>query len=186
MKLESSEIETVTECLLTMLTQHEHLKPQIRRFVFDLTSSGLPSGSQVKSHLLVESLIQSLEMVTTDHAIRNESESQSFTAISQHNFTLIFLLKSIKTILTTSDVAVVGKAFVLDTSSNEHFQYLMRSLCSSLVRILVKSGYLVHVSNGLDCFYEIWSEDFYDQQLAEHNVIGILQQGSKVISTMFA
>lgn len=159
-----------------MLTHHEHLKPQIRQICFGLSSSGLPAGSQVKSSYFLESLVNSLEMVTTDHAIRKNDnpEPQTLTALSQHNFTLIFLLKSIKAILTTSDMAKVGKIYALNTMSNDLHQHLIRSLCGSLVRILLKSGYLVHICNALDCFYEIWSEEIYDQQLIELNVVHIL------------
>jgi hypothetical protein len=62
---------------------------------------------------------------------------------------------------------------------------MMKTLCSSLVRVLTKSGYLLHISNALDCFYEIWSEDYYDQMLIENNVIGLLKQGNEYMTTMF-
>ena len=41
----------------------------------------------------------------------------------------------------------------------------------------MQSGDLLLIANCLDCFYEIWSEENYNQLLKDFNILALMKQG---------
>lgn len=104
--------------------------------------------------------------------------------LTEHNYTVIFLMRSIKALLTTAKMSEAGFTTFRLNQGNQHEWYIISTLGTSLIRIL-KCGYLLHISNALDCFYEIWSEDFYNAILQEHNLLPMMRNGFSFLQHMF-
>lgn len=84
---------------------------------------------------------------------------------SETNFSLIFLLRSIKTIFTSSPNSNPIQASNFDFSQ----------FCECL-KLVLQSGKILCSANAIDCLYEVWSENWYDKHLENSGIMSLLQQ----------
>ena len=77
--------------------------------------------------------------------------------IGKDTMAKVFLLKAIQTILTTSEQSTQTVMVCQDESIIQEVTGLLIDSC--------QSGDLVLIASALDAFYDIFSEDFYDQVL---------------------
>lgn len=105
-RLDGVEIENACECLMKILSPELGSQDDIRVYCFSLT----PPPSQERIHMpFLEVLVNSLNSITTDESLKEENkqgmEASSNKKLSSHNYTVIFLLRNIKTLLTTAKMS---------------------------------------------------------------------------------
>ena len=82
---------------------------------------------------------------------------------SETNFALIYLLRSIKAIFTSSP-----------SNNPVQAQNLNLTDFCEVLKIVLQSGNILCSANAIDCLYEIWSENWYDQYLKNSGIMSLL------------
>ena len=92
---------------------------------------------------------------------------------SKTSYSRLFLIKILSDLFTTNangnDVSIK-----LMIENNVKDPTVINQICEVLVETC-KSGEILSISYALDAFYEIFSENYYDSVLKEHNVIPLMQ-----------
>ena len=89
-------------------------------------------------------------------------------------YTKLFLIKSLSDILTTA----CKNHLVLEVHDDLH------DVCQLLIKTC-QSGELLQISYALDAFYEIFSEEYYDQILKSQSVIDSMESGMSALFGLF-
>lgn len=129
-------------------------------------------------------LVHCANHIITEITLQKQEKDESADSYEVFHFSMTFLLKSISSILTTARANESGfTAFVLKKDVLEEWS-VISNFCSLLGKVL-QSGFLPHIANALDCFFEVWSEEFYNDLLIQHGIVEYFKTGEPVLRSMF-